>query len=437
MRSRNNPDRSALSFEEVAAAYPYFPKLIMLKIDVHRRGIHYTEAALNAVDPARHQLGGTHLFGTRDGKYIKTQEGKNRRRPEAFILRDGTSVLTTPTPIEQNPYVLDAVDGKLMIIDGDREVEEAFYWDKPDFYDRRTSSGALMQNIVSARPQRLYLIPNRYCHFWTKNEGCRFCDIVTNFKELHTDFAMPARIDPEDVSETIQEALKEPGRATAICLTSGSDFHGDVPFDAEIDYYIEILQAVGRHFKTKKFPCQLICSAVKKEQLERLYAQTGVTSLTMDIEVFGEELFKRICPGKSRWVGYKEWKKRLVDAVDIFGPGRVNTGIVSGVELVRPFGFSREEDALKATLEEAEDLAAQGVSTVNMVWVPRPGSALSNEKNASLEYYVRLAWGLQELRRKYRLDIDFDDYRRCGNHADSDLARVFAPSRSGVAAPAA
>jgi hypothetical protein len=145
----------------------------------------------------------------------------------------------------------------------------------------------------------------------------------------------------------------------------------------------------------------------------------------MEIEVFGEKLFGFICPGKSRWVGYHEWKKRLVDAVDIFGPGRVGTGIVSGVELVPPVGYPSEDAALEGTLAEAEDLAKQGVSTVNMIWVPRPGSAFGVRQNASLEYYVILAWELQQLRKKYHLQIDFDDYRRCGNHADSDLARVF------------
>lgn len=409
--------RSQLTFEEVSAKYPEFPRLIMLKTDIHRRGVFYTEKALEAVDVTKHQLGGTHIFGTRDGKLTQ--------RPEAFILRDGTSVLSTPTPIEDNPYIVDKIDGKLVLTDEGKILEEVFFWDKPDFYDQKTSSGALMQNIVSARPQRLYLIPNRYCHFWSDDSGCRFCDIVNNLKQQKDEIDMQSKIKAKDVSETIKEALKEPGRFTAICITSGSDFHGKDPFDKEVDYYIEILQAIGENFATEKFPSQLICSALTKEQLQRLYDETGITSVTMDIEVLDERLFGEICPGKAKWVGYDEWKKRLVDAVEIFGRGRVNTGIVSGVELAKPYGFTSEEEALASTLAEAEDLASKGVSTVNMVWVPRPNTHLAGQKNASLEYYVRLALGLQALRRKYDLPIDFDDYRRCGNHPDSDLARAF------------
>jgi hypothetical protein len=406
-----------LHFAEVAAKYPEFPRLIMLKIDIHRRGVYYTENALAALDPEKHQTGGTHIFGTRDGKLTA--------RPEAFMLRDGTSVLTTPTPLESDPYIVDLVDGTLTLCDKGEALEEVFYWDKPDYYGKRTSRGVLMQNVAAARPQRLYITPNRYCHFWTDNEGCKFCDIVSNLKQQRNEIEMPTRLDPTDVSETVREALKEKGRFTAVFLTSGSDFHGAKPFDTEVDLYIETLKAVGENFTTAKFPSQLLCTALLKDQLKRLYDETGISSVTMDIEVLNEKLFGIICPGKTRWIGYQEWKRRLIDAVEVFGRNRVNTGIVSGVELVQPFGFQSEDEALTAVLGEADELAAQGVSTVNMVWVPRSGSPFGKEKNASLEYYVRLAAGLQAIRRKYGMEIDFDDYRRCGNHPDSDLARAF------------
>jgi hypothetical protein len=137
-----------------------------------------------------------------------------------------------------------------------------------------------------------------------------------------------------------------------------------------------------------------------------------------------EDIFNWVCPGKAEWIGYREWKRRLVRAVDVFGRGNVGTGLVGGVELAKPHGFKSEDDALRATLDEAEELASQGVTTVYIVWVPRPGSDFRDQENASLEYYVRLAKGLHDLRVKHRLSVDFDDYRRCGNHPDSDLSRL-------------
>ncbi|MDR1489653.1 MAG: hypothetical protein LBS65_04085, partial [Desulfovibrio sp.] len=407
MSTAGLPLRSTLDFEAVAAKYPKFPRLILLKIDMHRRGVYYTEEALKLFDPQVHQTVGTHIFGTRDGDF--------KLRPEALLLRDGTSVITTPTPLDADPYVVDAENGGLAIKDHGEVLDEAFYWEKPAYYDKFTSKGTLMQNVAGARPQRMYIAANRYCHFWTRREGCRFCDIVNNVKHQKAELKMPVKVDLEDLAETIAEAVKEPGRHTAVFLTAGSDFHGNNAFDAEIDFYIDILKVIGGHFSSSKIPCQVALSAVTREQLRRLYDNTCVTSVTMNIEVLNERLFEVVCPGKARWVGYAEWKKRLIDAVEVVGPGLVNTGIVSGVELVQPAGFRSEEEALESVLREAEDLAGKGVSTVNMVWQPRPGSIFGKEKNASLEYYVQLAWELQQIRIRHKLSIDFDDYRRCGN----------------------
>ena len=84
---------------------------------------------------------------------------------------------------------------------------------------------------------------------------------------------------------------------------------GDELFDLEVDFYIELLQAIGELFKTKKFPSQLIASAFNEKQLARLYAETGLTSYTSDLEVLNEDLFNWICPGKAKHVGYQRMEE--------------------------------------------------------------------------------------------------------------------------------
>jgi hypothetical protein len=404
-----------LSLSEVVEKYPDVPRLIALKIDAQRRGVHYTDRALKSVD-ATVQMRSPYLFGSRDGEI--------KPLPESILLRDGTSILTDPTPLEQNPYLVDLVDGRLALVDEGEAVEFIELWPKPLYYDKFTQSGIPMSHVVSARPQRLNIFQSSYCHFWADKKECRFCDLVNHTKQQKTELGVPSRLKPEDVSETIAEAIKEPGRFTGMCLTSGSVLKGDQIFDREVDFYIETLQAIGENFTTKKFPSQLIASAFNEKQLARLYEQTGLMSYTSDLEVLGEEKFNWICPGKAQSVGYQEWRQRLIRAVDIFGRGNVGTGLVGGVELAKPYGFTSETDALASTLEEAEFLAEHGVTTVYIVWVPRPGSNFRDQQNPSLDYFVQLARGLHNLRVKYRLSADFDDYRRCGNHPDTDLSRL-------------
>jgi hypothetical protein len=396
-------------FSEVVAAHPGFPRLIALKIDVQRRGVFYTESAFRAVDPDRHQL---YTWG-------------GIQFPHSLLLRDGTTILAYPQQPNRDPYRVEYIDGRFVLVDDGEIVEEAEIWPRPKYYCKTTRSGLPMKEVVSARPQRLDIFASAFCHFaHAEDNGCKFCPLPTHHRELRDTHHLPTRLRAADVKECIEEALKEPGRFTNIHITGGSVVKGRELLDAELNYYIDLLKNIGELFSTPRFPSQLLATAYNEKQLARLREETGLGSFTADIEVLNEEKFNWICPGKAHWIGYKEWKRRLVAAVGIFGKGNVGTGIVGGVETAPPHGFLSESDALEATLAEAEELAQNGVTTVHTVWVPQIGSEFHDLKAPSLDYFIGLAKGLQGLRVKYGLSVDFDDYRRCGNHPDSDLARL-------------
>ncbi|QCH28105.1 radical SAM protein [Clostridium tyrobutyricum] len=408
--------RNELTLKEVIDKYNDVSPFVIIKADVQRRSVIYTDRAIKAADKNVHQLQSRGIFfsiGEKEDYF-----------PVSLLLRDGTSIMTGPLPTAKNPYVVDYIDGKFYITDNGEIVEEVEYWTKPDYYEKFTSRGTPMWHIATSRPQRIDIDPYSYCHFWDNGKGCKYCNIGLNFNRNKIQNNKPARLDPQDVYETVKEALKEPGRLESVFLTAGSILSGDEIFDDEVNLYIDILQAIGENFKTKRFPSQMISSAFNEKQLQKIYENTGIMSFTSDIEVLDEEKFKWICPGKDKLIGYKEWKRRIIAAVDIFGRGNVNSGIVGGVELAKPYGFKDEDEAFRVILEEAEKFAEKGVSIVQCVWTPYPGSVFQNQENPSLEYYVKLSKSLDDIRRKYGLNIDMDNYRRCGNHPDTDLSRV-------------
>ena len=399
--------------KQVQEAFPDIAPLVILKADVQRRTVRYTPQALARVDPAVHQL---------NGRWIYTEKADSI--PESLLLRDGTSILTAPLATAEDPYLVDVVDGRTVLMDQGEVMEDVEFWTKPDFYDKFTSSGKPMWHIAHARPQRIEFNPYSNCRFWDNGKGCKFCGIASTYTRGKRESSKPLQLDLRDIAETMQEAVKQKGRFTSVFLTGGSIPQGPEVFDEEVDLYVDVLQAIGVSFGGQKFPSQLLGSAFSLKQLERLYSRTGIMSYTSDIEVLDPELFSWICPGKSEWLGYGPWKQRIVDAVGIFGKGFVTAGLVGGVELARPNGFPTEAAALKATLQEAEALAQKGVGTVACVWVPYQGTVFHRQKVPSLHYYIALARGLQRLRDQYGISIEMDNYRRCGNHPDSDLGRI-------------
>ena len=409
-----------LSLKQVQEKYPDAPKLWILKIDASRRGVQYSEQALARVDPQKHHVEPTNfLFGNND-KF-------KQATPIGFSFRDGSVVCEAEREINKwtyrDPYLIDVADGRLVLTDEGEVLEEIEYWERPDFYGKVTSNGTPMWQIASGRPQRITITPQIKCHFWdTPGEGCKYCGLFSAHRSKEPEARGERYF--QDVYETVSEALKQKGRYCSYHMTSGSTLSGEEIFDDEVDLYIKTLQAAGRAFKTEKFPVKLVASAFSKKQLQRLYDETGITTYTTDLEVLNEKIFNWVCPGKARLVGYQEWKQRLYDAVDIFGRGNVDCGIVGGVELAQPNGFQDEDEALQAILSEAEEIGAHGVSFAECVWFITPNSYFARQRVPSLEYYVKLAKGLAEIRRKNGLSIYTDDYRRCGNHPNTDLARI-------------
>ena len=399
---------------EIIEKYDNISKFVIIKIEAQRRGVYYKDNALKLVNKKIHQ--------TQQRSFSRES---NSLIPVSFILRDGTTVITRNVDkIDKTnlPLEIDAIDGKIFLFDNGRRLEEIFYWEKPEFYNKYTTKGTPMWNIVSARPQRIDINPYQNCQLWSKfNLGCKFCEIFSTFNKTKK----PEFVNIDEIIETVQEAIKESGRFTNIVLTGGAIIDGINMFDQEVNQYIKILQGIGTLFDSNKFPSQVIGMAYSKKQIEKLYYNTGIMSYTADIEVLDKDIFEWICPGKAQIIGYDEWKKRLFDAVEIFGKGNVGTGIVSGVELVQPNGFKSEEEAIISNLKEAEEFFKNGVNVVSCVWRIAPGSVFKNQKQASLEYYVKMAEGLDSLRKKYKINVDMDNYRKCGNHPDTDLARIW------------
>jgi hypothetical protein len=230
-------------------------------------------------------------------------------------------------------------------------------------------------------------------------------------------------VNAEDIHETVKEAMKERGRFSEIQLSGGMDYGGEEPFDDEVDRYIRVLRAVGRNFRGR-FSSQLMAPAYTKKQLKRLHDETGLTSYCPNIEVWDEEKSNWLCPGKNRVVGRSEWIKRTLDAVEIFGKGFVSTQIVAGAELAAPYGFKSVDEALASNFQACEFYAKHGVAFISAIWRPHGASALGKQPMQPLDYYIRLARGLREIRKGYGVSVDNEDYKRCGNHPDMDLERI-------------
>ena len=398
---------------QACADYPDLSPFTLLKLSMVRYGAELSRGALERLQDPRYSFGQTEPFGIRfEGR------APALALPGPILLRDGSFVYINYGERFDDPYRIDydRDSGVFLLREGEETLEEVDFVPRPAFFGKKTSRGTPMEALADVRAQKLILTAFQRCRLWEGGDQCPFC-------AFFTDGRSQGEVDGQDIYETVREAIREPGRFSEIYLSGGTDFSGDPPFAAEAERYIRVLQAVGRNF-SGRFSSQLMAPAYPKTLLRRIYDQTGVTSYCPNIEVWDAAIFKELCPGKEKWVGHAEWVRRTLDAVEIFGKGQVCTQVVGGVELAARNGFATVDQALKSNFEACEFFARHGVSYLSVLWHPHKASRLGFRPLPPLDYYIRLAKGLHEIRRDYGLTSTNDDYKHCGNHPDSDLERL-------------
>ena len=110
-----------LSLKEVIEKYPEAPEIWALKVDVSRRGVQYTDRAFVKVDPQIHHVEPVNfMFG--GGEKYKVYS------PIGLTLRDGSVICGGHTEINKwtyrDPYTLDVIDDKLVLVDEGEVLEE-------------------------------------------------------------------------------------------------------------------------------------------------------------------------------------------------------------------------------------------------------------------------------------------------------------------------
>ena len=198
----------------------------------------------------------------------------------------------------------------------------------------------------------------------------------------------------------------EDSEAGAYTLTGGSIID-EIKFkgDTEIDFYVRFLEAIEDKFRGK-WLSKVVVQAHTQKNLKKL-KDAGAYIYHTNFEVWDKNLFEKICPGKSKFIGRDEWVKRIVDAVAVFGEYRVIPNFVAGIELSKPYGFTDIDDAVNSTAEGVEFFMSKNVIPRYTTWCPEKTSKLGKLGNSSapLEYYVKLLLKWHELHYKYNLPI--------------------------------
>ncbi len=391
------------------AAHPTLPREAVVKEDLLRTGIAFSPAALKLA--AQFKKKAYFIFSFDLVPLAEMEKGEHWHAPEELWLEGGgwgfrptvVSVRLNPA----SPYRVEAEEGAAVLRVEGEELARVKFPPVPEYYNRALASG---KRVIEIAPTiewgyLIYLTVFRICQYWGDKEECQFCDINENYRQ-QTRAGRPYTgvKSVEEILEALEIIASTDAASRAYTITGGS-ITSELKGQTEVEFYSAYAAAIEARFPNRWIG-KMVAQALPKA-LARRYQDAGIKIYHPNYEVWDARLFRQFCPGKERSIGREEWMRRILDAGEIFGPACVIPNFVAGIEMARPDGYERVEDAIRSTAEGLEYFMSRGISPRFTTWCPEPLTTLgrANPEGAPLEYHCRLLETWRDTHARHHLAV--------------------------------
>lgn len=260
-----------------------FTNPALLKLDLFCRGAHVDDSVLadDAGRPVR-----------------RTRAGLGSGLEVVIAGRHWANVPVSEDFTRSSPYVFRVRGGRLVLERDGHSVSDVRLAPRPGWYERRTSSGREMSRVGLLQGTYLGIYPTSVCEFWRGDKrNCHFCSVGLN---LGADDADEKSV--SEVAEVASAAVRDSG-VTYVDFNTGH-YDGDTYLDRLSPYLERVKRETGVLLGVQTPP---------HRDLERYWAlrRAGVNRVSFCFEIFDEDRFKEVCPGKSKEYGLERYLEAI------------------------------------------------------------------------------------------------------------------------------
>lgn len=392
--------------ETLSGRYPDIPIEAIIKEDLLRQGMAWTQEALDIA--ASFKLKAYFIFSFDMVPISDMEQREHAKAPEEIRLSGGPynlqPVIVSVRLNPDSPYSVESSERSLVLKTEDRTIATVELQKSPEYYKRTLANGKPITDIAPTIEwgYLLYLTAFRLCQYFGAQEECQFCDINENFRQQKKSGRSYTSVKTvEEIVEALEIIASTDSESKAYTVTGGSITHS-LEGKSEVDFYIRYPEAIEKRWP-RRWISKVVVQALPKDEVQRL-RDVGVQIYHPNFEIWDKRLFELYCPGKARFIGRDEWLRRILDAATVFGPDNVIPNFVAGVEMAPPSGFRTIDEAIASTAEGLDFFMSHGISPRFTTWCPEPMSVLGKDrKGAPLEYHVRLLQVYRNTRAEYQL----------------------------------
>jgi len=412
---------------------PRLPETPRIKVDLMFEGVRWTSALGDAMRFAAPNFY-PYRFGP--GEEDPTGAGKTVM-PYLLTLDDGTLIRLKGNP--SSPWRVEGphAGGEYSLWHDDCEDalrRDVSFDPRPAWADRTTTDGTPMRAVgVDFHGEMLVVNVAPACQYFLAkppsgkgNLKCTFCGYGRPDERMA---ALGQAIDTPDLADFTYQRLREAlrvardeGRMRHVYLVGGSM----TDWREEGERFLKLARVVREEVGDSAYVA-LGSGALPTDQLERFHGEGLVDGACFNLEVWGRDLFRSVCPGKDRYVGWERWLESLYAAAELWGPDHAFTAMVGGVELEPEHGGWSVEAAIDNAIDGARTLLARGVTPVWSIYWPLWGADHPERLAELRRYFEELSLAYAELRSELdvRVNPDFLSHRSAYMQleCDMDLAR--------------
>lgn len=248
-----------------------------------------------------------------------------------------------PNFVHAPPFTLTSDDGRLRVVGKGYSVT-AMFWLPPDYHARTNSRGDSHSIYAFTHGDRVRVSPITGCAF-----TCKFCNLPYEFRYRRKDI--------EGIVEAIEVARTDPVQPARHVLISGG-----TPRPEHYGFLREVYEVVIESFPD--LPVDIMMVPIPEVVNVKRLAQLGVHELSINLEVFDQDLARTLMPRKHQQ-GREHHLEFVAHAASVLGPGRVRSMLMVGLE------------PMEQTLRGVEALVEAGCVPVLSPFRPDPSTPLS------------------------------------------------------------
>lgn len=300
------------------------------------------------------------------------------------IILPGSYYVNVPIEeffVKDSPYTLKKENGNYFIYKRASKVTKVILPKRPNFYNKKTSSGKLMSKIGVMQGTYLAIYATSICKFWimSPKKNCKFCSVGLNLGKTED-----LEKSVQEVLETVEEARKEQN-ITFVHFNSGFNYGKEI--EDIVPYIKTIKERTGLLVGVQVSPAKNLRDY---DYLKKL----GVDHISICLEFYNPKEFARLCPGKKEFLGREKFLKSIEYASKVFGKGRVAGEIIVGLE------------PIKDTINAIEEFAQYGAVSTICVFRPTVGTDLEKVRPPKSENVAEAFKKMYEVCMEYNIPID-------------------------------